>query len=71
LELVEESVLELQSGKGWVETLFALVVEEEIRVTFAALKNSTPTLPSLCCFLRNHLKVRSVLIEMAFSKKAW
>ena len=33
-------MLELQSGKGWVETLFALVVEEETRVTFAALKNT-------------------------------
>ena len=64
-------MVEASVQKGWVETLFALVVEEEIRVTFAALKNSTHTPPSLCCFLRNHLKVRSVLIEMAFSKKAW
>ena len=33
-------MVEASVQKGWVETFFALVVEEETRVTFAALTNT-------------------------------
>jgi hypothetical protein len=44
--------------------LFAGVADEEekTKLTLATLK--TTLTPSLCCFLRNHLKVRSVFVEM-------